>query len=116
MGSHLVLTQPLPQLVGHPLSQLSRVDEDQSGSVAGDMPGDSVEDLAELVAGDGRLELAVGQLKRQVEAAPMPAVDDRWERLTRPHQQTSRRLDRPDRSRETDAHRGAPSHDSEPLE
>ena len=76
VGGHLVLAQPLAQLMGHPLGQLPGVDEDQGGSVVGDVGGDAVEDLVELVAGEGRLELAVGQLQRQVEAAPVPAVDD----------------------------------------
>ena len=83
MGGHLVLAEPLAQLVGDPLGQLSGVDEDQGRSVVGDVGGDAVEDLVELIAGDGRLELAVGQLQRQLEAAPVPAVDDRGERLAR---------------------------------
>ena len=33
---------------------------------------DPVEDLVELIARDGRLQLAVGQLQRQVPAAPVP--------------------------------------------
>ena len=88
MGGHLVLSEPLAQLVGHPLGELSGVDEDERGPVVGDVGGDPVEDLVELVARDGRLELAVGQLQRQLEAAPVPAVDDRRERLAAP---TSRR-------------------------
>ena len=102
MGGHLVLAQPLAQLVGHPLGQLPGVDEDQGGAVVGDVGADAVEDLAELIAGERRLELAVGQLQRQVEAAPVPAVDDGRERLARSHQQAGRRLDRPDRRREAD--------------
>ena len=103
MGGHLVLSQPLAQLMGHPLGQLPGVDEDQGGSVVGDVGGDAVEDLVELIAGEGRLELAVGQLQRQLEVAPVPAVDDGRERLARSHEQAGRRLERPDRRREADA-------------
>ena len=76
VGGHLVLAQPLSQLMGRSLGQLSGVDEHQGGSVVGDVGGDSVEDLVELIAGHRRLELAVGQLQRQVKATPVPAVDD----------------------------------------
>jgi hypothetical protein len=116
VGGHLVLAQPLAQLVGHPFGQLSGVDEHQRRSMARDVGGDTVEDLVELIAGDGRLELAVGQLQRQIEAAPMPAVDDGGERLTRSHQQASRRLGRLDRRREADTDGRTPGDGLEPLE
>jgi hypothetical protein len=102
--------------MGNPLGQLSGVDEDQGGSVVGDVGADPVEDLVELIAGDRRLEFAVGQLERQVAAAPVPAVDDGGERLTRSHQEAGRRLDRPDGCREADAEGRALGHGLEPLE
>ncbi len=116
MGGHLVLAEPLAELMGHPLGQHSGVDEDQRGSVAGDVGGDAVEDLAELVAGDGGFQLAVGQLERQVEAASVPAVDDGRHRLGRSHQQAGRRLDRFHGGREADADGGAFGHGLEPLQ
>src|ERR1700680_1924146 len=60
MRGDLVLAQPLPELVSDALGQLPGVDKDQRGSVASDVAGDAVEDLAELIAGDGGLELTVG--------------------------------------------------------
>jgi hypothetical protein len=78
--------------------------------------GDAVENLLERVAGDGRLQLAVGQLQRQVETPPVPAVDDGGERLARSDQQASRRLDRLDRRREADADGGTLGHGFESLE
>jgi hypothetical protein len=116
MGGHLVLAQPLAQLMGHSLGQLPGVDEDQGGSVAGDVARDTVDDLAPLIARDRGLELAVGQLQRQIEAAAVPAVDDRGERLARPHQQAGRRLDRLDGGREADANRRMTGDCLEPLE
>jgi hypothetical protein len=116
MSGDLVLPQPLAQLVRNALGQLSRVDEDQGGSVAGNVAADAVEDLAELIAGEGRLELAVGQLERQIHAAPVPAVDDGGGRLTRAHQQAGRRLNRPNRRREPDADGRTLGHGLEPLE
>ena len=61
----------------------------------GDVGGDVVDDLAELVTGEGRFELAVHELQRQLQATPMPAVDDRGQRVLRPHQQASGGLERP---------------------
>ncbi|HYX78481.1 MAG TPA: hypothetical protein VE727_03890, partial [Solirubrobacterales bacterium] len=76
MSGHLVLAQALAELMGHTLGQLPGVDEDQGGAVVGDVSTDPVEDLVELVAGDGGLELVVGQLQRQIEAAAVSAVDN----------------------------------------
>ena len=102
---HLVLAQSLAELVGDALRKLSRVDEDERRLVVRDVRGDPVEDLVELVAGDRRLELAVGKLQRELEAPPVAAVDDRRQRLARPHQQARRGLERADRRREPDPHR-----------
>ena len=63
MGRHLILAQPLAQLVRHPLGQFSGVDEHQGGPMGGDVGGDAVEDLIELITGDGGLELAVSELQ-----------------------------------------------------
>ena len=81
VSGHLALTQALAELVRHPLGQFSGVDEHQRGSVPSDVGADAVEDLVELIAGDRGLELAVGQLERQLEGAPVTAVDDRGKRL-----------------------------------
>ena len=115
MGGDRVLAQPLAELVGDPLGQLPGVDEHERGAVVGDVGGDAVEDLADLLAGDGRLELAVGQLEREVEAAPVPGVDDGRERLARP---TSRRaaVSIGLRRREADADGRRVGHGLEPLE
>jgi len=78
---HLVVAQPLAQLVGHPLGELPRVDEDQRGSVLGDVVADAVEDLAELITRQRGLELAVGELQCQLQMPLMSAVDNRGERL-----------------------------------
>ena len=82
----------------------------------GDVAGDPVEDLVELIAGEGGLELAVGQLQRQLEPAPVPAVDDGRERLGRSHQETRRRLEGPDRGREADPDRRSSRSRPEALE
>jgi hypothetical protein len=100
----------------HSLGQLPGVDEDERGSMARDVGGDPVEDLVELVAGDGRLQLAVGQLQRQVEAPPVPAVDDRGPRSAGSHQQVGRRLDRLHRRREADTDGRTFGHGLEPFE
>ena len=84
-----LLTQPLAQLMRHPLGQLPGVDEHQRGSVLGDVAGDPVEDLVELIAGERRLELAVGQLERHLQPAPVPDVDDLWNRLVGSDQQAA---------------------------
>src|SRR4030088_2644618 len=100
MSGHLTLTKSLAELGGHPLGQFSPFYENPRGSVAGGVSADAVEDLVELIAGDRGLELAVGQLERQLEAAPVTAVDDRGERLRRSHEQAGRRLEGPDRRRQ----------------
>jgi hypothetical protein len=99
MGGHLVLAQPLAQLMGDPLGQLPGVDEHQGRPVTRDVGGDAVEDLVELIAREGGLELAVGQLQGDVESAPMAAVDDGGRRLARSHQEPGCSLDRLDRRR-----------------
>jgi hypothetical protein len=63
VGRHLVLAKPLAELMGHALGQLPGVDEHEGGPVARHVAGDAIEDLVELIAREGRLELAVGELQ-----------------------------------------------------
>ena len=114
-GNHL-LAQPFPQLMRDPLGQLPRVDENQGRSVVGDVARDAVEDLVELISGQRRLELAVGQLQRQLEGPPVPHVDDGWRLLPLSNQQAGRRLHRLHRRRESDPDRWAIGDRLEPLE
>src|SRR5438132_7541659 len=64
VGCNLALAEALAQFMGKALGQLPRVDEHQRRPMSGDMRGDAVDYLAELLAGDRRLELAVRGLQR----------------------------------------------------
>jgi len=77
MSSHLVLAEPLPQLVGDPFGHPPSVDEHEGRAVALHMLGDAVEDLPHLFGRGHRRELVVGELEGEVESALVPDVDDR---------------------------------------
>jgi hypothetical protein len=76
VGGHHVVAQALAQLVGQALGQAAGVDEHQGGVVLGHQGGDAVEHVAHLLGRRDRLQLALGQLQGQVEAAAVPGVDD----------------------------------------
>ena len=103
----LILSKPLPELVRHSLGQRSRVNEHERRPVLGHVRRDPIEDLAELIGRERRLELAVGHLEPDLQRPPVPAVDDRRHLLGRAHEQASRCLERLDRCREADPDRGA---------
>ncbi len=69
VGRHHVLAQTLAQLMGQPFGQPAGVDEHQGGAVLGDEHRDAVEDVRHLLRRRHRLQLAVGQLDGQVDAA-----------------------------------------------
>ncbi len=77
VGGDHVVAEPLAELVGQPLRQPAGVDEHDGGAVARDVLGDLVEHVVHLRGGGHRLELAVGELERDVERPPVPGVDDR---------------------------------------
>ena len=72
-----VVAEPLAELVREPLGEAARVDEHEGGAVLADQRGDAVEDVAHLLGRRDRLELAVGELEREVEVALVAGVDDR---------------------------------------
>ena len=75
-----VVAEALAELVGEPLGEPAGVDEHERGAVLLDERGDAVEDVAHLLGRRDRLELAVGQLEREVERALVAGVDDDRER------------------------------------
>ncbi len=90
---HDVVAEALAQLVREPLGQAARVDEHERGAVLPDQRGDAVEHVAHLLGRGDRLELALGQLEREVERALVAGVDDDRQR-TVADEQPADRLDR----------------------
>ncbi len=82
---HLVLAEPLAELVGHPLGHPPGVDEHQRGPALLHLGGDEVEDLGHLLGRGHGLELVVGQLQGEIQLAPVAGVDDRapWRAIRR---------------------------------
>ena len=72
-----VVAEALAELVREPLGQPAGVDEHERGAVLLHERGDAVEHVAHLLGRRDRLELAVGQLEREVEVALVAGVDDR---------------------------------------
>ena len=110
-----VVAEPLAELVREPLGQAPGVDEHERGAVLADQRGDAVEDVAHLLGRRDRLELAVGQLEREVEVALVAGVDDDGQRPVA-DEQAPDGLDRPLRRREADAVRARVAQRLEPLE
>ena len=79
VGRHLVLAEALGEEVRHPLGQAARVHEDERRAVRPHVRRDAIQDLAPLLVGCDRLQLAVGQLDRRGRAAR------RWPRSTTRH-------------------------------
>ena len=76
VGGDHVVAQLLAELVGEPLGQPAGVDEHEGRVVLADQVGDAVDDVAHLLGRRHGLELALGQLERQVEGALVAGVDD----------------------------------------
>ena len=108
VGRHLVCAQALAELVRHALGHLARVDEYQRRAMAGHVRRDAVEYLAQLVCRDGGLELAVGQLQRELERALVAAVDHRRQRAGSADQEAAGLLYWPHGRRQADAQRRPP--------
>ena len=105
-----------PELVGEPLRQPAGVHEHERGAVLGDELGDAVDDVAHLLGRGDRLELALGQLEREVELALVAGVDDCRAAGRVADEQPGHRLDRALRGGQADT-RGAPLAERlEPLE
>ena len=68
-----VVAEPLAELVREPLGEPARVDEDERRAVLADVLRDPVEHVGHLLRGRDGLELAVGQLEREVEVALVAA-------------------------------------------
>ena len=77
VGGDDVVAQALAELVGEPLGEPAGVDEHERRAVLEHERGDAVEHVAHLLGGGDGLELAVGQLQREVEVALVAGVDDR---------------------------------------
>ena len=112
---HDVVAQPLAELVREPLGQPAGVDEHERGAVLLDQRGDAVEHVAHLLGRRDRLELALGELEREVEVALVAGVDDHRQR-TVADQQPADGLDRPLGGRQADAVRAGVAQRLEPLE
>ena len=91
VGGHHVVAQLLAELVGEPLGQPAGVDEHEGRVVLADQVGDAVDDVAHLLGRGHGLELALGQLERQVEVALVAGVDDGARRRARrrPHSRSA---------------------------
>ena len=76
VDTQLVWREALGELVGHALGHPARVDEDERRAMLEDVLGDPVENLAHLDRRDRGLELAAGQLDRDVERPRCRAVDN----------------------------------------
>jgi len=114
------LTEPLLQLVGHPLDQAAGVDEDDGGALGPRVGGDAVVDLGPELVGRDRPQLLVCHLDGEREVATVADVDDaarrRFAAGTRADQQPGHLLDRPLRRREPDALETAAGERVEPFE
>jgi hypothetical protein len=77
VGGHLVVAQPLTQLVGDPFCHPSRVHEDEGRPVGPDQSRDAIHDLGHLLGRRHRSQLVVRQLQGQIEGALVAHVDDR---------------------------------------
>ena len=104
-----VVAQALAELVREPLGQAAGVDEHERGAVLADERGDAVEHVAHLLGRRDRLELAVGQLEREVEVALVAGVDDRAGSGPVADEQAGDGLDRALRGRQPDAAAGGAS-------
>jgi len=110
MGRDVTVSEPLAELVRHPLGHPPVVHEHQGRPVLLHMPGDQVEDLGHLLGRGDRAELVVGQLQGQVKVAAVPGVHDRAPRrpvgvgaaVARADQQPGHGLDRPLGGRQPD--------------
>ena len=102
-----VVAEPLAELVGQALGEPAGVHEHERGVVLAHELGDPVEHVVHLLGRGDRLELAVGQLEREVEVALVAGVDDRRQR-TVADEQPRHRLDRALRRRQPDAARARP--------
>ena len=76
VGGHHVVAQLLAELVGEPLGQPAGVDEHEGRVVLAHQVGDAVDHVAHLLGRGHGLELALGQLERQVELPLVAGVDD----------------------------------------
>ena len=76
VGADDVVAEAFAELVGQALGQAAGVDEHQRRVMLPHQVGDPVEDVAHLLAGGDRLQLALRQLEGQVEVTAVPGVDD----------------------------------------
>src|SRR5581483_5153554 len=77
VGADDVVAEALAELVGEAFGEAAGVDEHQRGAVLAHQGGDPVEDVAHLLARGDRLQLALRELERQVEIAPVAGIDHR---------------------------------------
>ena len=96
-----VVAEARAELVREPLGEPAGVDEHERGAVLADERGDAVEHVAHLLGRRDRLELALGELEREVEVALVAGVDDDRQR-TVAHEQPADGLDRTLRGRQPD--------------
>ncbi len=110
-----VVAEAGAELVREPFGEPPGVDEHEGGAVLSDERGDAVEDVAHLLGRRDRLELAVGELEREVEVALVAGVDDHRQ-LAIADEQPADGLDRPLRGREPDPVRTGVAQRLEPFE
>ena len=67
VGGDDVFAQPLSELVCDPLGQPAGVDEHERRAVLSHMAGDAIEHVGHLLRARDRLELALGQLDREID-------------------------------------------------
>ncbi len=119
VGAHHVVPEDLAEQVGDALGHPACVGEHERRAVGGDQLADAADHLEQLLGGHHRLELAAGQLDRDVEAPAVTDVDDgaTWRSVlaaaprSRPDEEAGDGVDRALRGGEADARRAAARHE-----
>src|SRR5690606_25005810 len=87
----------------------TRVDEDDRGAMLEHELRDPIVDATELLVRRDRAELVIGDLDREIDLAPVSAIDDVGHRPSRPDEEARDPLDRLLRRRQADPDRRAPA-------
>ena len=112
--NHLVLAEPLRELVRDAFHVPARVHEHQRGPVLADQLGHAFAGLLPLLLGSDRVQLVARHFELHIERTPRSALDDRAR--PSPGEEASDLLDGPLGRGEADPHASTPTERIQPLE